>query len=248
MESVFSHPIPDGRLLCTCCPRRCLLGTGEVGSCGALQSAGGLLGRTRNGVTFSIRVAAVEACGFARFFPGTAFLVVESPGSGLEIAQRDFGQTPDNTPWIDPDEAVFLARSWGCKGVVLKTDDPVFGVSEGYEILEKARRIGLGTAVTTTGYLLPKGRELLFAHSDAINLRLFSPCAFYRRHFGAQQQPIQDTVEWLSHKKSFWIEVTVPILTGENDRPSDLDRLAHWIRESIGPSTPVHFVAGGAMQ
>ena len=249
MESAFSHPLPDGRLLCTFCPRRCLLASGDVGSCGALRYSNGLLGRARSGVTFSIRVAPVEACGFTRFFPGTAFLVVESPGSGLESARQDFGQTLAKTSWIDPDEAVFLARTWGCKGIILETDDPVFGVTEGYEILEKARRMGLGTAITTTGYLLPKGRELLFAHCDAVNLHLFSAYdAFYRRHFGARPQPIQETVDWLSHKRSFSIEVTVPLLAGENDRPADVDRLARWIRETLGPSTPIHFVAGGMAQ
>jgi pyruvate formate lyase activating enzyme len=246
MESVFSHPIPDGRLLCTFCPRRCLLASGDVGNCGALCNSNGLLGRAQSGVTFSIRVAAVEDCGFTRFFPGAAFLVVQSPGSGLESARRDFGQTPNKASWMDPDEVVFLARSWGCKGVVLSTDDPVFGVTEGYEILEKARKLGLGTAITTTGYLLPKGRELLFAHSGAVGLRLFGVCdSFYRRRFDARLQPIQETVDWLSHKRSFLIEVTVPLLAGENDRPADVDRLARWIRETLGPSTPVHFAPGG---
>ncbi|HEV8267206.1 MAG TPA: hypothetical protein VGR00_03190 [Thermoanaerobaculia bacterium] len=245
LETPFIHLLPDGRAVCSVCPRRCRLERNGTGTCGALRFADGDLHRTHKGCAFDVRVTAAEGCGLTRFHPGTAWLGIESPGSGLQVQHDLVAGGPDQLlSALSAEEAVFLARVWGCKGIYLDTDDPVFGVGEGFEILQKARAASLKTAVVSTGYLLPRSRELLFANADAVSLTLFSIApGFYRRRFGARPDPVLETVQWLRRRPSIWVEVTLPLFVGENDKPVDVDHLARWVDETLGPSTPFHVVS-----
>lgn len=240
-----SGPLPidgigDGRFVCRLCPRRCRLAPGSVGVCGALACLASGLAPTYHGAPFALQVSSAERPGPGR--GASSWLVLESPGSGLERSRP----LPESAlPATDPEEVVFLARVWGCDGVLLETEDPLFGVTAGGDVLRSARRASLRTAVTTSGYLLPEMRERILGLADVIDLRLYSLSPpFYRLRFAARPEPVFATVEWLRRRPGIRVGVSVPLFENENDRPDQVARLARFVVESLGPATPLRFVAG----
>jgi len=230
----------DGFLVCGACPRECRIVPGAVGFCGALQHGHCALERTHHGAPFSLRVTRIEASGLRRFRPGSTWTAVESPGSGLEGTTGHPHRIESEFPWMSAEQAVFLSRSWGCAGVYLDEDDPVFSAREGLDILTSARAAGMETALCTTGFLAPHIRERLFAQACAVSLHLLSDSPlFYRRRYAARFEPIRETVTWLRNHPTVHLEVTVPLIPEESDR---FLRLVTWLREVFGASTPLSLV------
>lgn len=245
MDPIFSQRLEDGRVLCSFCPRRCRLTASETGWCGALERCGDELVVARQGAPFRLDVAPAEASGLQRFCPGTAFAAIRTRGSGLEVRSAAPDVDDAQAPWLSPEEAVALARTWGCRGIYLRADDPVFGITEGFQLFERARAAGLRTALRSSGYLLPRGREIVFAFTDAVEFRLFSASGgVYGKRFGARVEPVLDTIAWAGKRPELWIEITVPLLPGENDDPAELRKLGKWIGEHVGVGVPVHVASG----
>ena len=243
MEEPFAHTLKDGALLCSFCPRRCRLPLNQVGRCGALACDACGLRLTRPPGAFRLRTVAPEQSGLILLPKDRIVLEVESGGSGLE--SRPLEPLGENDARFTPEQVVFVARAWDAGAVHLVSDDPVFGVAEGHEIVAHARAAGLKTAVTTTGFLLPMAREIVLDGVDIVNLKIWSTSpTFYARRFGARVEPVLSTVEWLGTRRGFLFEATIPLVPDENDAPFEIERLAHWISRTLGPKVPIHFDAG----
>jgi pyruvate formate lyase activating enzyme len=66
---------------------------------------------------------------------------------------------------------------------------------------------------------------------------------FYRSLCSGELQPILDTLEYVRHETDCWLEITTLLIPGKNDSPEELRRLSEWIRQRLGPDTPLHFSA-----
>jgi pyruvate formate lyase activating enzyme len=184
---------------------------------------------------------------FRRFLPGEQFLSIESRGSGLRPARPEpvdvWWEGLDGAPRLTPDEALFLARAWGCRGIFLETDDPWFAAGIGQEILARARGYALSPAVATSGYLCGDGRERLLERVDAVELILYGVSgSVYRRLFAVRPEPVLETVASLASRRRVAVEVVVPLLPGENDSSDEVGELSRFLAERLGASVPVRFV------
>jgi pyruvate formate lyase activating enzyme len=241
MSEPFGLALKDGAILCQFCPRGCRLHLGATGRCGALENEACRLIPVRPAGSFRVKTVAADQTGLYKFRDQALVLCVESDGSCLEASK----QAADSTPHLSAEQVVFVARAWGAGGIYLSSEDPVFDVGEGREILERAKAAGLVTALATTGYLLPRTREIVLDRVDVVNLRIWSLTqAFYAKRFGARIEPILATAEWLASRRDLAVEVTVPVLPGENDAPAELSRLVHWIGRTFGPDVPIHVEPG----
>lgn len=60
-----------------------------------------------------------------------------------------------------------------------------------------------------------------------------------RRHLG----PVLDTLKWLKHESSVWLEITNLIIPIENDNPDDVRCMCEWIVKELGDEVPLYFSA-----
>ena len=67
--------------------------------------------------------------------------------------------------------------------------------------------------------------------------------SFYRRHCGARLEPVLDTLRYLKHHTNVWLELTTLIIPGENDSADELEAMARWVVDELGPDVPMHFSA-----
>ena len=60
---------------------------------------------------------------------------------------------------------------------------------------------------------------------------------------GGRLEPVLDTLRYLKHETRVWFELTTLLIPGENDGDDELERLARWFVENLGPDVPLHFSA-----
>jgi pyruvate formate lyase activating enzyme len=66
---------------------------------------------------------------------------------------------------------------------------------------------------------------------------------FYVKLTGAKLAPVLDTLAYLKHETSVWLEITTLLIPGRNDSDAELTALSRWVRRSLGPDVPLHFTA-----
>jgi pyruvate formate lyase activating enzyme len=66
---------------------------------------------------------------------------------------------------------------------------------------------------------------------------------FYHQITGAHLQPVLGTLVYLKHETRVWTEITTLLIPGENDSDAELDAMAQWVVEHLGPDVPMHFTA-----
>jgi pyruvate formate lyase activating enzyme len=54
---------------------------------------------------------------------------------------------------------------------------------------------------------------------------------------------VLETLEYLVHETNVWVEITTLLIPGLNDSDAELERMAAWVVEHLGPSVPWHFSA-----
>lgn len=187
--------------------------------------------RGRRGLLVSLRRSPVL---FSSLFEGGSALLVER--------RTDERALPDAVACEAPDEAIFLARSWRCRGVIVSGDDADFLGAEGLEVLRRARAAGLRAAVSTGLLLSATLREELSVLADALEVRVPPPPGWPGPDAGS---PVERALDALSAARRRGLLVDVTLLLPSGATPPGLDRLARRVASSLGPETPLHLRAAG---
>jgi pyruvate formate lyase activating enzyme len=56
-------------------------------------------------------------------------------------------------------------------------------------------------------------------------------------------QEILETLEYLYHETSVWLELTTLIIPGGNDSEAELEQMTQWVVDKLGADVPMHFSA-----
>ncbi len=54
---------------------------------------------------------------------------------------------------------------------------------------------------------------------------------------------VLDTLKYIKHETSTWLELTTLIIPGENDSQAELESMTQWVVENLGSDVPMHFSA-----
>ena len=241
---------PDGRILCTLCPRYCRMADGQAGFCFIRQNQGGKLIQLGYGRSTGFAIDPIEKKPLNHFFPGTPVLSFGTAGCNLGCkfcqnwdiskAKLDEQGLRRNTP----DDVVDLAIAQGAPSISYTYNDPVIWAEYVTDIARAARGRGVNNVLVTAGYVTDEARPELYAHADAANvdLKAFTE-DFYRKTTASHLEPVLETLKWIRHKSSTWLEVTTLLIPGQNDSDDELRRLADWFAANLGRDVPLHFTA-----
>ncbi|MBF0354335.1 MAG: AmmeMemoRadiSam system radical SAM enzyme [Alphaproteobacteria bacterium] len=242
--------LDDGRLRCDVCPRHCTLKAGQRGVCfvRAAEEDGMVLATFGRSSGFCIDP--VEKKPLNHFLPGTPILSFGTAGCNLtckfcqnwDISKaKEFDRL---TSRAGPERIARAALETGCSSVAFTYNDPVIFLEYAVDTARACHDLGLKTVAVTAGYVTPEARSDLFAHMDAANVDLKSFSEdFYHRLCTGHLQPVLDTLIWLKHETTVWIEITTLLIPGENDGDEELKALSGWIAQALGPDVPLHFSA-----
>ena len=244
------HRLDDGRIQCDLCPRDCKLHEGQRGACFVRMRAGDAMVLTTYGRSSGFCVDPIEKKPLNHFYPGSSVLSFGTAGCNLacKFCQNwDISKSRDMDLLMDqasPQVIAEAALRTGSQSVAFTYNDPVIFAEYAMDVADACRARGVKTVAVTAGYIHAEPRREFFARMDAANvdLKAFTD-DFYFKLTGSHLQPVLDTLVYLRHETSVWLEITTLLIPGHNDSDAEITALSQWVRRELGPDVPLHFSA-----
>jgi pyruvate formate lyase activating enzyme len=232
------------------CPRECKLREGQRGLCFIRARLNDEIVLTSYGRSSGFCVDPIEKKPLNHFLPGTAVLSFGTAGCNLacRFCQNwDISKAKEWDKLADAATPEALARAavdLGCRSVAFTYNDPVIFHEYAIDIAAACHDLGVKTVAVTAGYVSPEPRAEFYRHMDAANIDLkgFTD-EFYKRRCAGRLQPVLETIEYVHHETTVWVELTTLLIPGLNDSSDEIDRLTSWVRDKLGPDVPLHFTA-----
>ncbi len=244
------HKQEDGRILCTLCPRACMLQEGQRGFCFVRQNIGGKMVLTTYGRSSGFCIDPVEKKPLNHFYPGTSILSFGTAGCNLGCKFCQNWNISKSKEWdrltdqASPEKIARVAKSLGCRSVAFTYNDPVIFAEYAMDVADACRAQGVNAVAVTAGYMTDESRPEFYSHMDAANVDLKGFTEdFYQRLTLSHLQPVLDTLVYLNHQTNVWFEITTLLIPGENDSDQEIHAMSEWIMANLGPDVPLHFTA-----
>ncbi|HVS64050.1 MAG TPA: AmmeMemoRadiSam system radical SAM enzyme [Thermoanaerobaculia bacterium] len=242
--------LDDGRVECELCPRRCRMRDGQRGMCFVRACEQDQIVLTTYGRSSGFCVDPIEKKPLNHFLPGTPVLSFGTAGCNLacrfcqnwDISKsREIHRLTDRAT---PERLAQAAAELGCRSIAFTYNDPAIFLEYAVDVAHAARELGVHPVAVTAGYVEAEPRRELFAAMDAANvdLKAFTE-RFYEKICGGELQVVLETLEHLRNDTDVWFEITTLLIPGENDDPGEIEGLASWVHERLGPDIPLHFTA-----
>ncbi|MDI6856915.1 MAG: AmmeMemoRadiSam system radical SAM enzyme [Dehalococcoidia bacterium] len=252
-EALLYETLPDGRVRCNVCRRRCTIPDGSFGVCKMRQAVAGRIRLYNYPGVGSVNNDPVEKKPLFHFFPGSACLSLGSWGCNFHCKHCQNWQISFATPEealsqshdLMPDDAVALAKRLGSEGMAFTYNEPGIWLEYALDCARLAKSAGLYTVFVTNGFSTIEALDLIGPYLDAyrVDLKGFSD-TFYRQL--AKVPRWREVLESAVYAKRHWdmhVEVVTNVIPTMNDDDEQLTAAARWIRDELGPETPWHVTA-----
>ncbi len=247
----YWHRLEDGRVQCDVCPRLCKLHPGQRGLCFVRAAdADGNLVLTTYGRSSGFCIDPIEKKPLNHFLPGTSVLSFGTAGCNLtcKFCQNwDMSKSRDMDKLADaasPQMIALAAKAGGCRSVAFTYNDPTIFLEYAVDVTDACHAAGVKAVAVTAGYINADARREFYSKLDAANvdLKAFTE-DFYKRVCTGTLDAVLDTLKYIHHETSCWLEVTTLLIPGYNDGEAEVTQLSEWFLENLGPDVPLHFSA-----
>jgi pyruvate formate lyase activating enzyme len=250
VETKYWHKLAGGRVQCDLCPRACKLNEGKRGLCFVRACQDDQIVLTTYGRSSGFCIDPIEKKPLNHFYPGTPVLSFGTAGCNLacKFCQNwDISKSREIDTLADaasPETIALAAYELGCRSVAFTYNDPAIFHEYAIDVALACREKGIYSVAVTAGYMCAEPRSEFYQHIDAANvdLKAFSE-RFYHQLCSAHLQPVLETLLFLKHETSVWLEITNLLIPGENDSEQELQAMTQWVVENLGPDVPMHFTA-----
>jgi pyruvate formate lyase activating enzyme len=244
-ETEHYDTLEDGSVRCRVCPRTCVIPEGERGICDVRENREGRLYLTTYGRAVSTSIDPIEKKPLFHVAPGADVLSVATKGCNFRcdfcqnyrIAIEHEGVRETERP---PDSLASRTARSDVDGIAYTYTEPTIFMEYALDTMRAAPDDALQMFVSN-GYMREETIETLAPHLDAINVDIKGDREFYREHIGIPDpQPVFETVEQFA-ERDVHVEVTNLLIPGENDDEETIRERVRWLRDDVGPETPIHF-------
>lgn len=232
---------------CRLCPKRCKLAPLERGDCRVRVNRGGELRTLVYGKPCALHIDPVEKKPMYHFLPGTRVFSLATAGCNLHcrfcqnwrISQSDPEDT--NNEDFPPEKVVAAAVSGNCRSIAYTYTEPVTFFEYTLDTSRLAVERGLKNIMVTAGYIEPEPLEELcqVIHGANVDLKSFDD-RYYREVCDGRLKPVMKALE-IMVRHEVLVEITNLIVPSLNDDIGMIREMCAWIKETLGPETPLHF-------
>ena len=143
-----------------------------------------------------------------------------------------------------PEAIAKAALHYGCDSVAYTYNDPVIFHEYAIDTAKACRELGIKSVAVSAGYVTAEPRAEFYQWMDAANidLKAFTE-RFYYKITGSHLDAVLDTLKYIKHETSTWLELTTLIIPGENESQAELESMTQWVVENLGSDVPMHFSA-----
>lgn len=231
---------------CELCPRFCSLAPGQRGQCRARENLGGELVTLVYGNPCAVHVDPIEKKPLSHVLPGTRTFSIATAGCNLhcrfcqnwQISQRPPEETHNHN--LPPAAVVEQAVGNNCPSISYTYTEPMVFYEYTYDTSALAREKGLKNVLVTAAYINEGPLRELCPVIDAANVDLKGDAEYYRKVVGGTLDPVLRSLE-VMREMGVWIEITNLVVPTLNDRPEQIEWLAGWVHDHLGPDTPLYF-------
>ncbi len=232
-------------VLCTICPRGCVIAEGQKGFCGGRANRSGEIVPDNYGKVTSIALDPIEKKPLRQFRPGSHILSVGSYGCNLRCPfcqnhsismEKNPSRYVEVTPSQLVDRALELVPQ-GNIGIAYTYNEPLIGYEFVRDCASSARKEGLANVVVTNGYINEEPLRQLLPLIDAFNIDLKGFRENFYRWVGGDLETVKRSIRLAAEQSH--VEVTTLIISGENDSEEEMRELAGWLA-SVNPEIPLH--------
>ena len=236
---------------CAICVHVIALKEGDYGFCFVRQNIGGRLVLNTYGRSTGFCIDPVEKKPLNHFFPGTSVLSFGTAGCNMGCKFCQAWEITKSKQVLDrlsqqatPEMIAEAAVRLGCHSVAFTYNDPVVWAEYAIDTAIACHDRGLKTIAVTAGFICPEPRKSFFEVMDATNVDLKGFTEHFYRHLTLSHlEPVLDTLRWIKHESSVWLEITNLVIPGANDDPAEIRQMCEWIRTNLGADVPLHFTA-----
>ena len=246
-EAVLFDRLENDKVQCHVCAHECTIAKGRSGICGVRKNRDGTLFTLIYNTVSSEAVDPIEKKPLYHFLPGTLSYSQGTIGCNFRckhcqnwsISQVSLEQA--YTSEITPEESVARAVDSGCASMSWTYNEPTIWHEFTHDSARLAHEAGLKTVYVTNGYITEEALRDISPHLDAfrVDIKAFRD-EFYREVCGAHLQPVLDSAV-VARELGMHIEVVNLIIPGQNDDVAETKALIEWVRDNLGPQTPIHF-------
>ncbi|MGD8925747.1 MAG: AmmeMemoRadiSam system radical SAM enzyme [Thioalkalispiraceae bacterium] len=246
----YWHRLDDGRIQCDLCPRFCKLREGQRGLCFIRGRLHDEMVLTSYGRSSGFCIDPIEKKPLNHFYPGTPVLSFGTAGCNLacKFCQNwDMSKSREIDTLADaasPEQLAEAAEKYHCKSIAFTYNDPVIFHEYAIDVAKACHKRGIQSVAVTAGYVCEEPRKEFYQYMDAANvdLKAFTE-DFYHKLTGGHLQPVLDTLKYIKHETSTWLEITTLLIPGHNDSDEEIHKLTQWVIDNLGPDVPLHFSA-----
>ena len=249
MEAYLYESLDDQKVRCNLCAHRCVIKHGRRGLCNVRENQAGVLNTLVYGRVIASHIDPIEKKPLFHFLPGSRSYSIATVGCNLRCRfcqNADIAQLPTDRPGViigdrcGPEEIVDAAESAGCQSISYTYTEPTVFFEFAYDTAKIAHTRGIRNVFVTNGYMTAEALNMIQPYLDAANvdLKAFNR-SYYKDLCGAKLEPVQETLK-LMISLGIFVEVTTLIVPGLNDDEHELESLALFIKNDLGPQTPWH--------
>ena len=247
-DAVLYDKLENDLVQCNLCAHRCRIRDGKEGICKVRVNQGGQLYTRVYGNLISENVDPIEKKPLYHFLPGSHAYSIATPGCNFhcewcqnwQISQMPRIMQMHEVERITPDAVVERALQLGCQSIAYTYTEPTIFFEYSNDVSRKAKTQGLKNIFVTNGFMTSEMLEMYEPCLDAANvdIKAFND-ETYRKLMGGRLAPVLESCRKMK-SLGVWLEITTLIVPGVNDNPEELEGLARFILDELGPATPWH--------
>jgi pyruvate formate lyase activating enzyme len=246
-EALYYNKLDNNNVQCQLCPRRCFIPPGKRGFCRVRENRDGKLYALVFGETVAIHIDPIEKKPLFHFLPSTTAFSIATAGCNLRCKFCQNWEISQSSPeeaksvHIEPSELVKKIKESGSPTIAYTYTEPTIFFEYMLETAKLAKKEGIRNVMHSCGFINEEPLRELAKYLDAANIDLkgFSD-DYYRELTEGSLEPVLNSLKVLK-EEGVHIEITNLILPGYNDSDEMLIKMCLWIKDNLGPDTPVHF-------
>ena len=226
--------------VCDVCFRKCSLGEGQTGFCGARRCVDGVITAANYGKVTSAGLEPIEKKPLKMFRPGKKILSIGSYGCNLRCpfcqnsdiswSKRafEFERTAVYNSPQDIVESALDLKKMDNIGIAFTYNEPLIGYEFVRDTAKLSKENGLENVLVTNGMASLKVFNEISPYIDAMNidLKAFSD-SFYSKLIGGDFEMVKDFIE--NAVRTCHVELTTLIIPDENDSEEEMRLLSGWV-------------------
>jgi len=246
-RSPYFKKLNDKSIMCTLCPKQCVVAEGHRGYCEVRENRGGVYYSLVYGNPCAVHIDPIEKKPFFHVLPGSGVFSLATAGCNFdckfcqnwEISQAK----PEETFNYDlpPSQVVALTKEYNCSAIASTYVEPTIFYEYMYDIGRLTAKENILNTCHSNGYINPEPLKALCKYLDAacIDLKAFSE-KFYREETEGNLAPVLETLKILK-EQDVHIEIVNLVIPTKNDHMKMIKEMVEWIKETLGPHIPLHF-------